>query len=121
MKAVLFSATLVACALLAPAAEAAFAAIAYSPSDNGTGWAYNYSTRAAAEREALAQCHSTGGKSCRGIIWTSNGCAALAITGDGGYGSFWATTRGRAEAGALGECRRVTGRNCSIKAWVCSG
>jgi len=94
-----------------------YGAIAYSPSTRAHGWAYDYPSRAAAERAALANCRRQA-SDCTVPIWFRNACGALAI-GPNGYGTGWGTSRGLAERYALSSCRRHSS-GCAVTRWVCT-
>jgi hypothetical protein len=79
-----------------------FGAIAYSPSGGRSGWAYNFSTRAAAESRAIQEC---GGGDCRVAAWFQNQCGALARSSDGSWSSGLGTSQSAAEANAMSSCR----------------
>jgi serine/threonine-protein kinase len=98
-------------------AESYFGAIAYSPSTRAHGWAYDYASRAAAERRALAKC-GRHARDCFVPVWFRNACGALAI-GFEGYGSGWGASRKLAESYALQSCRRYSG-GCRVVRWVCT-
>ena len=94
-----------------------YGAIAYSPSTKAYGWSYDYSSRSAAENEALSGCRKHA-SDCIVPVWFRNACGALAI-GSNGYGTGWATERSAAESQAMVVCRRHT-MDCAVKRWVCT-
>lgn len=96
-----------------------YGAIAFSPSTRADGWSNAFSIRADAERRALREC-SARARDCRVAIWFKNGCGALAVGQNGGWGSGWGGDRRRAELEAIGVCNQYTG-GCRITRWVCSG
>lgn len=98
-------------------AEEYFGAIAYSPSTRAHGWAYDYASRRAAERRALAKC-SRHARDCIVPVWFRNACGALAI-GFEGYGSGWGASLKLAENYALQSCRRYSG-GCWVVRSVCT-
>jgi hypothetical protein len=114
-----FTATLLASGLFTQAAEAAYAAIAYSPSDRIYGRSHGFGTRWQAERAAMAFCINGGGGSCRVVAWSHNSCSALAV-GRSGWGSHGGGSRGFAERRAYENCSARTG-GCRLMAWTCSG
>ena len=63
-----------------------FAAIAFAPSTGSAGYAYNASSQAAAELDALIHCH---GDDAQVVVTVQNGYAALAVAEDGSYGYAW--------------------------------
>jgi hypothetical protein len=99
------------------AAQDNYGAIAYSPSTGAHGWAYDYGSRAAAEKVALSNCLEHA-DDCVIPIWFRNACGALAVGSDG-YGSGWGSNRGLAERFALRSCRKHTS-DCWIKRWACT-
>jgi len=99
------------------AAQNNYGAIAYSPSTGADGWAYDYGSRAAAERAALSNCRSHA-DDCVVPIWFRNACGALPVGSDG-YGSGWGSNRRLAERFALRSCRKHTS-DCGIKRWACT-
>jgi hypothetical protein len=99
------------------AAQNNYGAIAYSPSTGAHGWSFDYGSRAAAEKVALANCRRHA-SDCVVPIWFRNACGALAV-GTNGYGSGWGSNRRLAESFALRTCRRHA-RGCRIKRWACT-
>jgi type II secretory pathway pseudopilin PulG len=93
-----------------------YAAIAYSFGTGKWGNAYNYTTRAEAERVALSKC---GKSDCEVLAWARNACCALAVGDDSKYGYGWDSDRSSAERRALAECRKRT-TNCEIISWACT-
>jgi hypothetical protein len=71
------------------------------------GYSFGWSSRAQAEREALANCNRQAGEAnaCEVAIWFSDGCGALAIGSDGAWGADWSETASEASAKALKACR----------------
>jgi len=90
-------------------------ALAYSNATGRYGFAYDYSTRAEAIRQAVYKC---GVRDCRGVVWFHNGCGAFA-RGRGGWGWGIGDTRAEAQARAVAECRQ-RGVNCRVIAWACT-
>lgn len=90
--------------------EDSYAAIAYSPSTGQYRCAYNYGSRGAAERAAVAACKASD---ARIVCWVNNGFCALALGDERGcWGVGWsygdgASTR-EATGNALEECRKRT-------------
>lgn len=98
-----------------------YGSIAFSPVDGRWGHSYNYRSEAEAVRVAMDYCRNGGGRSCRTVVWVSNGCGAVAVAG--GNRNFVAANgkyRPEAESNALARCRGVYGRSCTIKVWVCT-
>lgn len=94
-----------------------YGAIAYSPTNRAHGWAFDYSSRGAAERRALALC-GRHAEDCIVPVWFRNACGALAV-GPDGYGSGWGSSRKSAEGQAIQSCRRYSG-GCAVIRWVCT-
>ncbi len=88
---------------------------------SAAGYAWDYSSRASAERDALSQCRSGGGTCLSGrVVSWRNGCGAFA-EGDG-CGGGWTgghDTRSAAERQALSLCSQETG-NCSVVRSICT-
>jgi len=108
-------------AMLVPTAATArdyFGAIAYSQSTRSHGYSYDYGSRAAAEQRAFNECARYGG-GCRIAVWFRNACGALAVGGDGGWGTGWHRTRRGAEANAIDKCSGVS-YACRVTRWVCT-
>jgi Domain of unknown function (DUF4189) len=99
------------------ATEGYYGAIAYSPTNRAHGWAYDYPSRQAAERRALALC-GRHAEDCIVPVWFRNACGALAVGSDG-YGSGWGPSRKSAEGQAVQSCRRYSG-GCAVVRWVCT-
>jgi hypothetical protein len=93
-----------------------YAAIAFSTRTGRYGYGFNFATRAGAESRALDDCDADD---CRVIVWTRNGCCALAVGEDNKYGYGYGATRGTSESTALEECRKRTS-GCRIKCWTCT-
>lgn len=85
------------------------------------GWAWNYPTQSAADRNAIAQCANRG---CAVVTRFWNGaCGALATIGnsDGlGWGSAWRNSRRSAEAAALSACASNGFGTCELSVSVCT-
>ncbi|CAN1210125.1 DUF4189 domain-containing protein [Tumidithrix helvetica PCC 7403] len=98
-----------------------FGAIAHSRSTGDKGYAWNYSTRAAAERSALSQCTSiSGAGDCRVLIWVRNACMSISEGSNGAVGTGWATDTSTAEDQADNVCRNYGGRNCAPIRTICT-
>jgi Domain of unknown function (DUF4189) len=81
-------------------ADGAFAAIAYSPSTHGAGWAINKSSRAEAEQAALKDCSNfTSG--CQPVTWNEGGCVTLAENKSGNWSGGRGANTAAAESEAL--------------------
>jgi hypothetical protein len=115
-----FGATLLTSGLFAQEAAAAYAAIAFSPSDGSHGRSHGFGNRAQAERAAMNFCRNAGGGNCRIVNWSQNSCAALAVGRNNGWGAFGGASRAVAERRALANCNEQTS-GCQIRAWTCSG
>jgi hypothetical protein len=75
-------------------ADAAFGAIAYSPTTGYYGYSYGRDCLANAESAALQNCN---GLDRRVVVSVGNGYAALAVNNNGGFGAAWS---GRCQADA---------------------
>ena len=96
----------------APAAQSKYGAIAFNKATRRHGYAFNHSTRAAAESRALAEC----GKGCTSMMWFANGCGALAV-GSNRYGAGSADARLTAELQARQQCGE---KDCRIVVHTCT-
>lgn len=133
------SVTLAAVAVVLPlfvpaGAFGAFGAIAVDKHNGAAGWSWNYPTQRAAERKALAACHSFiprhgGGGRCTIMFWVSNQCAAVVAwkrSRHGGDGRRARRTRryssgeGSTKATAIQAARVGAPRRARVLAWVCS-
>ena len=88
---------------------------------SAAGYAWDYSSRGSAERDALSQCRSGGGNCLSGrVVSWRNGCGAFA-EGDscGGGWTGGHDSRSSAERQALSLCREET-RNCSVVRSICT-
>jgi len=100
---------------IAAAAEADFAAIAYSPATGEWGYAHGPQSLATVQNAALDKCNKVD---ARLAIWVQNGWAALAKAPNGTYGWSWsATSRAEAEAAA----KKQAGDGATTVCWVFSG
>ncbi len=97
---------------------AEWGAIAYSPETHALGYTSNYSTKPAAESNALAYCDDHA-SDCRIVVYFHDACGALAVGPHGGWGSNWGNSRASAEAAALANCRPHDNA-CRIIRWQCS-
>jgi Domain of unknown function (DUF4189) len=102
----------------AHAADDTYAAIAYSPDTGHYGYAAGFSSRAAAEFEALNQCE---GADAQVVIWGRNAYVALAVGEDGSYGYAWGSTETIARRIALQKCRDYGAGQPRIVVCVYSG
>jgi hypothetical protein len=97
------------------AAEARFAAIAYSPQTGKWAYAHGAGDRATVQNNALDRCNTVD---ARLAVWVENGWAALAKNAKGAYAWSWSgNSRAEAEASAL----QKAGPGASIMCWVYSG
>jgi Domain of unknown function (DUF4189) len=92
-----------------------FGAIAFSKEDGSFGSSRNFGTRAAAEDVAVQSC----GNECEVVVWFVNGCGALAVGDDDGYGVGSAPSQQQAEQIALSSCSENYA-NCSIQHSICT-
>lgn len=91
-----------------------YAAVAYSPSTGEMHYSYNYGSRAAAERAALARCSASDAKI---VCWVNDGFCALAIADDGSYNTGWSWGSGASNTDAIYYARedfRKEGKNARI-------
>jgi hypothetical protein len=99
-----------------------YAAIAFSQKTGKYGYAWNYRSRAAAQREALARCP---GADAEVVAWVNFGWAVLVIGEDGasGYATAYGegATSGDAYRNALGEMRKHSDARVKTVLIVCSG
>jgi len=89
--------------------EGSCAAIAYAPSTDRYYYAYDYNSRAAAERAALNRAKESD---ARIVVWVRRGFCALAVGKDKQWGVGWSYGNGssniKAINHALRECRERT-------------
>lgn len=104
------------CLLVYAKAEDRYAAIAYSFKTKKQGYGFNYHSREEAENAALRGCQAAD---CEVIVWTRNGCCALAVGADDGYGFSWEYQLEAAKTHALSECQKRT-KNCQVISWTCT-
>ncbi|MCE9534661.1 MAG: DUF4189 domain-containing protein [Planctomycetes bacterium] len=101
-----------------------YAAVAYSPKTGKYGYAWNWRSRAQAERVALANCIEADAKV---VGWVKAGWLVLAVSDDNDYGVGYAFGQGAstrdAKIDALNECAKHNkGKNPpKIKVLLCSG
>jgi hypothetical protein len=82
------------------------------------GYAYDFSTVKQAHDAAIENCNG----SCKQVVTTQKGCAALAVDGHkpcGARGYANASRLGAAQNTALRTCYKNGGRDCMIRAWIC--
>jgi hypothetical protein len=82
------------------------------------GYAYDFPSSKAAQAAAMKKC----GSSCKNVVTTHKGCAALAVDGHkpcgpNGYAS--ASKLGAAQNTALKQCYQYGGKDCVIRAFMC--
>ncbi|OUD13249.1 DUF4189 domain-containing protein [Thioflexithrix psekupsensis] len=100
-------------------AENLYGAIAYSLEERIHGYATNFSSRDAAESEALANCLArldSEDSSCSVELWFKNGYGALA-EGDDGFGTGHGRYEQDAQLMALENCNNYT-ENCDISVTI---
>ena len=99
-----------------------YGAIAFSQLGGGGyafGIAWNAQGREAARRSAIEECGRQGGGSgCHEAGWFRNGCGAIAIGDQNGYGTGGGETNAKAESAALSKCRSAN-RNCRVEVSRC--
>jgi serine/threonine-protein kinase len=97
-----------------------FGAIARSRSSGDKGYAWNFSTRAQAERRARQECSKiSGADDCRALLWFKNACGSIAEASNGGAGTGWGTDEELAERYAIQSCRTV-GSGCEVVKTFCT-
>jgi hypothetical protein len=105
-------------------AQDSYGAIAWSRSTKGKGYAWNYSTRAAAENRAYNECESVSGNGdCSVLLWFRNACGSIAESTDGAAGTGWGTSRSIAEGYAIDVCGQYSNYGpgaCSITRTFCT-
>jgi hypothetical protein len=99
-----------------------YAAVAYSEKTGNFGCGYNFSSRFAAEREAISQCNADDAKV---LTWVQFGWIALVIAEDGAYGYDevfgHGVTKGAAVDKAMRQLRKHTTAKVKTIFIVCSG
>lgn len=93
-----------------------------------TGYAKDYSSRADAERRAIAMCRRAGGlaSGCRIAVWGHNSCLTLSTSraSNGGankWGYAWSDDRWVSGRNATAACRKDGGANCRVAITFCTG
>ena len=117
----LLSAGLAGTAHTAPGKGQSWGAIASK--ERWYGYASSYSTRAAAERAALAQCDRLAGRSgtCAIRTWFDRSCSALAEGNYGEWGTAMAPTQSAANQEATKQCdAHLPAEPCKVVVSVCS-
>lgn len=100
-----------------------YGAIAVSDSDDGAlrwGKAYGYESRARAEAVAMHFCKAGGLPGCKVRVWFANACAALVITDDGDWWTYWRGSLAAARSAALAECEQDAKGQCQVREAFCS-
>jgi hypothetical protein len=95
-----------------------YGAIAYSQNTGSYGWSTDFSSQRAAEQGALARCRERG-NDCKIAVWFRDACGALAVGGDGGWGSDWGRNLQAAENKAVHACTGYS-YNCRIIVSKCN-
>jgi serine/threonine-protein kinase len=108
---------ILALAPLAALAQDYYGAIAYSPRTGAHGWAYDHTTRAAAEKTALQNCRKNA-DDCRSLVWFKNACGSLA-RGPKGYGWGWAPQQHAADVESMKACMKHSS-GCNVIRQVCT-
>ncbi|MGP0089019.1 MAG: DUF4189 domain-containing protein [Xanthobacteraceae bacterium] len=86
------------------------------------GYTFDYRSMPAARAAAIANCASTGDRTCEVVVTIRGACAAFVVSGEcGARGWAYAPSRGAAERLAINLCVRYGGTNCTIRRWVCDG
>ncbi len=111
-----------------PPVPVLYGAIAIEDKTLITGFSKGQSSRADAEREALAKCRSAGGSKsgCKIAVWGHNSCLALATSqaGSGGgnrWGYAWSDDGWVSRKEATAACRKDGGTNCKVAVTFCTG
>lgn len=82
-------------------------AIAFS-NNGGGGWSvgssWNSGTRSAAVSAAISNCRARGGRNCRVVGQGSNGCFSIAVTNDGGWGTYSGQSQYQAQQNSIARC-----------------
>jgi serine/threonine-protein kinase len=107
-------------AVSAPVAALAadlYGSIAYSQQTRNYAWATDYNSQYEAENAAMQECYKRAGD-CKSALWFVNGCGALAVGDDGGWGSNWGTNFREAQNKAIQQCNGVS-YNCQIVITKC--
>jgi serine/threonine-protein kinase len=93
-----------------------------------TGYAKDYSSRADAERRAIAMCRRAGGlaSGCRIAVWGHNSCLALSTSraSNGGANKWayaWSDDSWVSQRNATAACRKDGGSNCRVAVKFCTG
>lgn len=93
-----------------------------------TGYAKDYSSRADAERRAIAMCRRAGGlaSGCRIAVWGHNSCLALSTSqASNGGANTWGYARSDdgwvSRRKATAACRKDGGANCRVAVTFCTG
>lgn len=98
-----------------------YAAVAFSKSTGHSAYAWNYGSRTAAEKAALAKCTESDAKI---VGWVQGGWLALAVGVDNGYGVAWEYGDGAlntvAVERAIDECHEH-GESVKKVILICSG
>jgi serine/threonine-protein kinase len=116
----LIAATIGLTAVSAPVAAFAadlYGSIAYSQSSRNYAWATDYNSQYEAENAAMNECYKRAGD-CKSALWFVNGCGALAVGDDGGWGSNWGTNFREAQNKAISQCNGVS-YNCKVVITKC--
>jgi hypothetical protein len=110
IAAAVFTATILAAASSAIAANAA---IAFSQATGNYGYAVGYDCLPEARCAAM---HNCPGCDSEVVVWARNGWCALAVGDDNGYGCAWASCKCEAERLALEHCKK---NSCHGRIVVC--
>ena len=92
--------------------------VAIDSQTGGFGGSAGQATKRSAEKFAIAQCKSRGGKRCLVVKTVRNTCQALAW-GDSKASVMWRSTQRGAEDEALGDCNAHT-QHCDLYFSGCS-
>ncbi|MBG0807948.1 DUF4189 domain-containing protein [Methylosinus sp. H3A] len=111
-----------------PGPPTLFGAIAVETGTLITGFAKDYSSRADAERRAIAMCRRAGGSAagCKIAVWGHNSCLALATSpasggGRNSWGYAWSDDGFVSRRKAMAACSKDGGADCKVAVTFCTG
>ena len=96
-----------------------YGAIAFSPATGAWGDAFQFESRAEAERRALGEC-GRHARDCTVAVWFRDQCGAVASASDGSWAWGLGRTRAAASADAMTDCRKRGAKSCETRHAVCS-
>lgn len=110
-----------------PAVPTLYGAIAVETDTLIYGYVKDVSSRAEAERAAMAFCREAGGSAsgCQIAVWGHNTCLALATsaggTGGNTWGYAWSDERALSQRDAVNACVKEGGSSCKVAVSFCTG